>query len=261
VSEQQGPDGVPPETTEHPTFAVADTPVHGGQVLAGAEELIERAIDSVLEQVPLPEGPDEDPEGAAKLQPWAETAAPPSKNKRPLAELLEQFAERVRADPDAVAGRPRGQHPAVAFFARFAPVGGGRGEGAGGGGGGGAGGGRKRRGRRGRGAAEGPVTQARPTQTAAPVAAPGPPGTGRRRRRRGGGGGGAGAGTGGGGAATGGRPGGQQAQRPPGQPPATSSGGAQAQRAEGRRRSRGRGRRRRGGGGGSAGDGGGGGPQ
>lgn len=249
MSEEQET-GMPPEETEHPVFAMADTPVHGGQALAGAEDLIERAIDSVLEQVPVPEGPDEEPEGAAKLQPWAETAAPPSKNKRPLAELLEQFAERVRANPDALAGRPRGQHPAVAFFARFTPVGAGRGESAGGAG-------RKRRGRRGRGA-EGAPAQPQPAQAAATVAAPGQPGTGGRRRRRRGGGAGAGAGAPAGAAPAGGRQPRQPAQRPQGQRPASGTAGPQAQ-GEARRRSRGRGRRRRGGGDGAGGNGGGGG--
>jgi hypothetical protein len=143
----------PPSEDIHPHapgFAVADTPMRGQAPLPDAEEFIERAIEKVLEQVP--EVVDEEPEGSAKLQPWAETAAPPSKNKRPLSELLEQYAARVAAAPDAVAGRPRGQHPIAAFFARFTPQGGGRGAGADVGGGGG-GGRRKRRGRR--GAAEG----------------------------------------------------------------------------------------------------------
>lgn len=137
--------GGPPSSDIHvhaPGFAVADTPVHGTPPLPDAEDFIERAIESVLEQVP--EVADDAPEGSAKLQPWAETAAPPSKNKRPLSELLEQYAARVAADPEAVAGRPRGQHPVAAFFARFTPQGGGRSaEGAGGGRG------RRRRGRRG----------------------------------------------------------------------------------------------------------------
>jgi hypothetical protein len=252
MSEQDGMTGArleQPGEPEHQGFATAETPAHGGQVVAGTEELIERAIDSVLEQVP--ETHDEEPEGAAKLQPWAETAAPPSKNKRPLAELLEQYAARVQADPDAVAGRPRGQHPAVAFFARFTPLGR-RGDGDGGGGGGG----RKRRGRRGRGAAgEGAPQRQQPAQAvaSAPPAQPGQAGSGRGRRRRGG--------------AGGGRPAGQQ-QAPAGQagtrpqqPPRPAAGGdAQQQQGGGRRSSRGRGRRRRGGGGGGGGAGAGGAP-
>ncbi|MBJ7593510.1 MAG: hypothetical protein JF886_01395, partial [Candidatus Dormibacteraeota bacterium] len=57
--------------------------------------LVARAIESVLDQVPgsidtsIPEG------GATKLQPWAETAAPVSRNKRPLEELLVELEERV----------------------------------------------------------------------------------------------------------------------------------------------------------------------
>jgi hypothetical protein len=178
----------------------------GAQGLHDAEDLVERAIESVLEQVP--DVADEEPEGSAKLQPWAETAAPPSKNKRPLSELLEQYAARVAADPDATAGRPRGQHPVAAFFARFTPQsGGGRDAGAGGGRG------RRRRGRRGaaqpgtaaaapqpgggrqppRGQRQQPQ-QPRPAATAGgEAAAGGPRRSGRRRgRRRGRGGGGGG---------------------------------------------------------------------
>ncbi len=145
-----------------PGFATADTPLPGTTPLPDAEDFVERAIESVLEQVP--DVADEEPEGSAKLQPWAETAAPPSKNKRPLSELLEQYAARVAAAPDAVAGRPRGQHPIAAFFARFTPQGGG---GRSGGDGGAGQGGRNRR-RRGRRGAEGgpavPAAQAQPSQ-------------------------------------------------------------------------------------------------
>jgi hypothetical protein len=235
MTERDGQAATPAEP-EHSAFATADTPVHGGEAMAGAEELIERAIDSVLDQVP--EAPDDEPEGAAKLQPWAETAAPPSKNKRPLAELLEQYAARVQADPDAVAGRPRGQHPAIAFFARFTPLGG-RGDGDGGGGAG-----RKRRGRRGRGAAGDGQPQLQPAASAVAVPSTGQPGSGRRRRRRGGAGGG-------GRSSAQQAPAGQQAGMRP-QQRAAGPGDAQ-QQGGGRRSSRGRGRRRRGGGGGGGG--------
>ena len=105
--------------------------------------LVARAIESVLDQVPgsidtsVPEG------GTAKLQPWAETAAPVGRNKRPLEELLGELAERVAADPQARATLPRTRHPALAFFDRFGRGSGGRAdqgaapaEGAAGGGGG-----------------------------------------------------------------------------------------------------------------------------
>ena len=182
-----------------------------------ADDLIERAIESVLDQVP--DIADEEPEGSAKLQPWADTAAPPSKNKRPLSELLEQYAERVAAAPDAVAGRPRGQHPVAAFFARFAPQGGREGEP-------GRGGGRRRRGRRG---------------TPAPAGSSGgqPQPTAEQRQRRPWGGG---------------QP---SAPKPP--RPQAESGAPPPEGGEGRRRrrsTRGRGRRRRGGGGGGGGGGG-----
>jgi len=251
VSEQDkplaSPDAEPllPPVEVH-TFGTAEIPMHGEQAMADAEELIERAIDSVLEQVP--EVVDEEPEGAAKLQPWAETAAPPSKNKRPLAELLEQYAARVRAEPDAVAGRPRGQHPVAAFFARFTPssVRGGAGGGDAGGGG------RKRRGRRGRGAGGPEPVQA--VQSAVATAGRGSGdaqpagggGGGRRRRRRGGGGGGGGRTGEGQTPTTQGQA--QRTPRLPGQQRSAPPGEGGA-----RRSGRGRGRRRRGGGGGGGG--------
>lgn len=165
------------------------------------DELIARAIERVLHQVP----PSDDaplPEGSTKLQPWAETASPSSKNKRPLETLLEEYAARVAAAPDARAEIPGDRHPGDTFFDRFSKRGGG--------GGGGEGGGRRRSGgrRRRRGGDGGGATQA--PAAAAPTApkAPAPGGQGdaaqrsRRRRRRSGrrrgGGGGAGGGGGGG---------------------------------------------------------------
>jgi len=180
--------------------------------LPDAEDFIERAIESVLDQVP--DVTDEEPEGSAKLQPWAETAAPPSKDKRPLSELLEQYAARVAAAPDAVAGRPRGQHPVAAFFARFTPQRGGARADAGEG----AARSRRRRGRRGmpdagRGtatpqpaatppAARPPRGPRRSPEAGSPPRQQDPAGQGPRRshrrgRRRGRGGGGGGGGGGG----------------------------------------------------------------
>jgi translation initiation factor IF-2 len=199
-----------------PGFAVADTPVHGTSPMPHAEDFIERAIESVLEQVP--DLGDAEPEGSAKLQPWAETAAPPSKNKRPLSELLDQYAARVAAEPDAVAGRPRGQHPVAAFFARFTPQGGGRraAEGPAPGGGGS----RRRRGRR--GAPTGAPSAPQP-QSVQPRSGGGRPPRGPRP------------------------PQGERGPRPAGQPPAATQDAGAQQRSR-RRRRRGRG----GGGGGGA---------
>jgi hypothetical protein len=83
------------------------------------ETLVELAIESVLDQVP--ELADEQPETGSKYQPWADTAAPPSKNKRPLEELLESYRARVAQAPDARAGRPQGKSRVAAFFDRFGP--------------------------------------------------------------------------------------------------------------------------------------------
>jgi hypothetical protein len=200
-----------------------------------ADRMVARAIESVLEQVPgsidsaVPEG------GTAKLQPWAETAAPVGRNKRPLEDLLVELGDRVAADPHARATLPHARHPALAFFDRF-----GRGSrgphGAEPGGAGVESGGRRRRRRRGGGGGVGPPVEA----AAQPSNAPGErqPSSGKRRRRGRGGGGGSGSG---GGAASdakanqGGQP---TQQRPPGQQGRPGSGG--------RRR---RGRRGRGGGG------------
>jgi hypothetical protein len=53
------------------------------------------------------------------VQPWAETAAPAGKNKRPLAELLADFAARIAATPGAVAAAPSEQRPSESFFERL----------------------------------------------------------------------------------------------------------------------------------------------
>ncbi len=154
------------------------------------DRLIARAIESVLDQVPGSIDTSVPEEGsAAKLQPWAETAAPVGRNKRPLEELLAELEQRVAADPQAQATLPRTRHPALAFFDRFGRVPQGRPDG---GAPAGDGTGRRRRRRRGGGGA--PVAQ---PAGAAPVPAPSqpegrPPGSRRRSRRgrgRGGGGG------------------------------------------------------------------------
>jgi hypothetical protein len=204
-----------------------------------ADRMVARAIESVLDQVPgsidsaVPEG------GSAKLQPWAETAAPVGRNKRPLEELLVELGDRVAADPDARATLPHTRHPALAFFDRFGR--GGRGQQSAEPGGAGAESvGRRRRRRRGGGG--GGIAQPVATATQ-PSNAPGErqPSSGKRRRRgRGGSGGGGGAGGAAGGATAGqgGQPTQPTQQRPPGQ-----------QRAPGNAGRRRRGRRGRGGGG------------
>jgi len=83
-----------------------------------AEAIAERAIGSVLEQLPAT-GDLNSPETSARYQPWADTAAPAGKNKRPLDELLAELSARVEAAPGALAGSPAERHPAAAFFDRF----------------------------------------------------------------------------------------------------------------------------------------------
>jgi hypothetical protein len=198
-------------------------------VAEDTDGLVARAIESVLDQVPgsvdtsVPEG------GAAKLQPWAETAAPVGRNKRPLEELLVELEERVAASPDAQATLPRTRHPALAFFDRFGRSSEGRPER----GVAGDGTGRRRRRRRGGGGGDAQTTAA-PAGTAAPSNPPsGRPQGGRRRSRRGRSGAGAGGAAGPSPAGGGGRP----------RQDSPASGGAPA---AGQPRAPGTGRRRRG---------------
>jgi hypothetical protein len=82
-----------------------------------ADRLIARALESVLETVPeVPGGDVSTPEQSPTAQPWAETAAPPGRNKRPLEALLEEYAARVASAPNAVAPRPAETHPAEAYL-------------------------------------------------------------------------------------------------------------------------------------------------
>ena len=193
-----------------------------------ADRLVARAIESVLDQVPGALDTSVPDAASAKLQPWAETAAPVGRNKRPLAELLVELEQRVAADPQARATLPRTRHPALAFFDRFGrtsaqPAGGAPA---------GEGGGRRRRRRRG-GGQTGPAVEAAPATAGG--AAERPPG-GRRRSRRGRGGGG------GGGAPP--QPPGPTAAGTPRQDGSAASGQPRAPGSGGRRR---RGRRGRGG--------------
>jgi hypothetical protein len=152
------------------------------------DRLVARAIKSVLDQVPG--SADTVPEGAAaKLQPWAETAAPVGRNKRPLDELLLELEARVAADPQARATLPRTRHPALVFFDRFGR--GGRGPAPDASGTASEGGGSRRRRRRRGGGAGGQATRPVNAGAAAPAGAPGQGAQGgRRRSRRGRGGGG-----------------------------------------------------------------------
>jgi hypothetical protein len=87
------------------------------------DQLIARALESVLEAVPEPLGADLGAaEAGPKAQPWAETAAPPGRNKRPLEEVVAEFAARVAAAPDARAAHPAETHPAVAYLEGLAAV-------------------------------------------------------------------------------------------------------------------------------------------
>jgi hypothetical protein len=141
--------------------------------------LVARAIESVLDQVPGTMDSSVPESGSAKLQPWAETAAPVGRNKRPLDELLVELEARVAANPEALATLPRARHPALAFFDRFGRTPAQPGTA-------GEGGGRRRRRRRGGGGGAGQTSQ--PVEAGA--AAVDRPQGGRRRSRRGRGGGG-----------------------------------------------------------------------
>jgi hypothetical protein len=182
-----------------------------------ADRLVARAIESVLDQVPGALDTDAPEGAAAKLQPWAETAAPAGHNKRPLEDLLLELAASVAADPGARASLPGARHPRLAFFDRFGREGGTLGSPARGGDGAGSAGRRRRR-RRGGATGAGHAEQPAAT-TAAPAGGQveRPPGGRRRSRRGGGGGGGTPASTVGQGSPAGGPPrsaGGQP--RPPG---------------------------------------------
>jgi hypothetical protein len=91
------------------------------------DRLIARAIESVLESVPEVAGDRAaTSETSPKAQPWAETAAPPGRNKRALDDLLAEFAARVAAAPDARATLPQEPTPAEAYLQRLSGGGGSR---------------------------------------------------------------------------------------------------------------------------------------
>jgi len=102
---------------------MADVP----EQLPDPDRLIARALESVLDAVPdVPGGDIALPEQNPTIQPWAETTAPAGRDKRPLEELVAEFAARVAASPGALAGRPNEKHPAEVYLESLSPSTGGR---------------------------------------------------------------------------------------------------------------------------------------
>jgi uncharacterized membrane protein YgcG len=88
-----------------------------------ADRLIARAIESVLDAVPEIPGSDMlAAEASPKSQPWAETAAPPASDKRPLETVVAEFEARVAAAPNARAGHPNEPHPGAAYLEKLSPA-------------------------------------------------------------------------------------------------------------------------------------------
>jgi hypothetical protein len=88
-----------------------------------ADRLIARAIESVLDAVPEIPGTDLiGAEASPKAQPWAETAAPPASDKRPLEAVVADFEARVAANPGARAGHPGEPHPGEAYLEKLSPA-------------------------------------------------------------------------------------------------------------------------------------------
>jgi hypothetical protein len=198
-------------------------------VAEDADRLVARAIESVLDQVPGALDTTVPDVASAKLQPWAETAAPVGRNKRPLEELLAELEERVAADPDARATLPHARHHSLSFFDRFGRTAAQPG--------GAEPGGRHRRRRRGGGGADpaklaegaGSVTVGAPAGSSPNR----PPGS-RRRSRRGRGGGGAPGGDGPRQPGAVPQPPRQESSPPAGQPRAPGSGGRRRRGRRGR---------------------------
>jgi hypothetical protein len=88
-----------------------------------ADRLIARAIESVLDAVPEIPGTDLiAAEASPKAQPWAETAAPPASDKRPLESVLAEYEARVAAAPGARASHPNEPSPGVAYLEKLSPA-------------------------------------------------------------------------------------------------------------------------------------------
>src|ERR1700683_2419129 len=76
------------------------------------DRLIASAIESVLDAVPeIPGGDLVGPDASPKSQPWAETAAPPASDKRPLETVVAEYEARVAGSPGARAAHPNEPHP------------------------------------------------------------------------------------------------------------------------------------------------------
>jgi hypothetical protein len=198
-------------------------------VAEDADRLVARAIESVLDQVPGALDTAVPDVASAKLQPWAETAAPVGRNKRPLEELLGELEERVAADPDARATLPHTRHQSLSFFDRFGRAAAQPG--------GAEPGGRHRRRRRGGGGGD-PAKLAEGAGSVSVGATAGPspnrpPGS-RRRSRRGRGGGGAPGGDAARQPGAAPQPPRQESSPPPGQPRAPGSGGRRRRGRRGR---------------------------
>jgi hypothetical protein len=89
---------------------------------AEADRMIARAIESVLDAIPELPGSDMlAAEASPKAQPWAETAAPPASDKRPLEAVLAEYEARVAATPGARAGHPGEAHPGEAYLEKLSP--------------------------------------------------------------------------------------------------------------------------------------------
>ncbi len=85
-----------------------------------ADRLIARAIESVLDAVPEIPGSDLiAAEASPKAQPWAETAAPPASDKRPLEAVLAEYQARIAATPGARAGQPNEPHPGQSYLEKL----------------------------------------------------------------------------------------------------------------------------------------------
>jgi hypothetical protein len=90
---------------------------------AEADRLIARAIESVLDAVPEIPGSDLiAAEASPKAQPWAETAAPPASDKRPLEAVLAEYEAKVAASPGARAGHPNERSPGEAYLEKLSPA-------------------------------------------------------------------------------------------------------------------------------------------
>jgi uncharacterized membrane protein YgcG len=88
-----------------------------------ADRLIARAIESVLDAVPdIPGAGALAADASPKSQPWAETAAPPASDKRPLEAVLAEYEARVAAAPGAHAGHPNEPHPGEAYLEKLSPA-------------------------------------------------------------------------------------------------------------------------------------------